>query len=55
MKNSRQKDLPFRYYDLLWAVPGEHRATALRRAANGRGTGVDRLGAPGNGNEGHGP
>ena len=31
MKDSAQKDLPFRYYDLLWAVPGEHRVRVVVR------------------------
>lgn len=31
MRNSAQKGLPFRYYDLLWAVPGEHRVRVIVR------------------------
>ena len=31
MKDSPQKGLPFRYYDLLWAVPGEHRVRVIVR------------------------
>ncbi len=31
MKKGPQKDLPFRYYDLLWAVPGEHRVRVIVR------------------------
>ena len=31
LKTSPQKGLPFRYYNLLWAVPGEHRVRVVVR------------------------